>query len=330
MDSVPPAIVVIGASTGGYDALKRVLIPLPPDFPLPILVVMHIGMHDSHLPGWLSMAAQIPVRYAEDGEHILPGAVLVAPPDRHLIVRDGVAAVVHGPKENFCRPAIDPLFRSAAQHYGAGVIGVILTGDLDDGTVGLQAIKAYGGIAVVQAPQTAQAPSMPSSALRHVEVDCCAALDNLGSLLLDLSKGSSRALKQPSRETEIESGLEVESETTMDDLNAIGKPSSVTCPECHGNLWEIKDCLPQRFRCHVGHAYTARSLVMAQDQMTEEAIWAAARALHEKASLLSRLAANEQDDDRAAEHRMSAERAWQHGEALRELISGTKAERRVA
>lgn len=187
----PDRLVVIGASAGGLDALKRVLSALPPGFPAVVLVVMHIGARESKLPSLLRKHCALQVRHARDGELLAQPMVLVAPPDRHLIVlRDGPVGrlrLTSGPMENYTRPAIDPLFRSAAAAFREGVTGVVLTGYLDDGTAGLQAVKACGGTTIVQDPAGAYAPGMPASVLEHVAVDYCLKLDDIGPELARLA-----------------------------------------------------------------------------------------------------------------------------------------------
>jgi two-component system chemotaxis response regulator CheB len=320
--AIQPAVVVMGGSTGGYQALTTILQQLPADFALPILVVLHIGLHDSLMPEMLSSRLAIKVRYAEDGDPLQAGQVLVAPPDHHLLVRDERVRLSHGPKENFSRPAVDPLFRSAAIDLGPRVIGVILTGNLDDGTVGLQAVSAYGGVTVVQDPATAIAPGMPGSAARHVQVDHCIALDDIGPLLVKLAVADSdRVPSQGNPQIEAEMALFLDKESKVEDMSAIGEPSSVTCPECGGTLWQVRGPDPQRFRCHVGHAYTAQSLCYAQSVRSDEAIWAAIRALHEKEHLLRRFAQSSTDSERAREHQASADLAGKHATELRRMAS---------
>jgi two-component system chemotaxis response regulator CheB len=184
--TLPCPLIVIGTSRGGLQALRRILAALPEHFAATVLVAMHVAAHDSHLPELLGNCCPLPVRHAVDGEPLSTGEVLIAPPDKHLVVDKHHARLVCGSKEHASRPAIDPLFRSAAINHRTQVIGVILTGDLDDGTVGLQAVKACGGVALVQDPAEAVAPGMPSSALRHVSIDGCLPLAELGARLVAL------------------------------------------------------------------------------------------------------------------------------------------------
>lgn len=186
-------LIVMGASVGGVNALSTICAALPASFPAPILAVMHVGARNSVLPEVLGKNSALPVRFAETGEAVRPGCILLAPPGQHMLVVSAAGQpcieLTRGPKENHTRPAIDPLFRSAAAAYGRRVVGVILSGYLDDGTAGLQAIKACGGKALVQEPQEAQAPSMPQSALAHVEVDWRLPVAGMAAVLLALGGG---------------------------------------------------------------------------------------------------------------------------------------------
>jgi two-component system chemotaxis response regulator CheB len=328
-------IVVIGGSTGAINALKRILPALPHDLPAAILIVTHIGSQRSMLPEILGRHAAMPVRHATDGEPIIPGRVLVAPPDEHLmVVRNGdraYARLVHGPKENHCRPAIDPLFRSAATVFGSRTIGVVLSGYLDDGTVGLQAIKACGGLVLVQDPADAEASDMPSSALKHVDVDQVLSVSEIGSTLLELASADiqPRAEAQQAGVSSTPNWIDIENrisakDSDMGDLEQIGKLSSLTCPQCNGALWEIQAKGPIRYRCHTGHAFTASVLEALQSEAVEDAIWGAMRALHEQERLFSKLAEKELRSGHhagAAEYQAMAAQARAHSQALRDVVA---------
>lgn len=285
-------LVVIGCSVGGVEALQRLVRGLPSGFPAALLVVLHVAPQStSVLPDILSRAGSLPARHARDGESMRRGHIYVAPPDNHLMVEDGRLRVAHGPKENRHRPAIDPLFRSAAHWYGPRVIGVVLTGSLDDGTAGLLSIKKRGGVAIVQDPEDALCAEMPRSALEAVEVDYVAEIDRIPELLRELvpiqvadnGEGKSLRLK---KETDI---AELDMDAIQDE-NRPGIPSTFACPECGGVLWEMEGEEILRFRCRVGHAYTAGSLSVEQSEQVEGALWAALRALEEGASLARRMA----------------------------------------
>ncbi|HEU4708869.1 MAG TPA: chemotaxis protein CheB [Methylophilaceae bacterium] len=318
-------IVVIGASLGGYRALQNIISALPETYPVPLCIVQHIGRHESALPELLQTVTGLTVRYATDREPLAPGRIYIAPPDRHLVIGDNRLRLSNGAKENYTRPAIDPLFRTAAVAYRERAIGLVLTGELDDGTVGLQAIKACGGIAMVQDPQEAEAASMPRSALEHVEVDYCLPLDGIPQTLIKLANGSPRAPAAHVPESVFfESRMNLSQESSMEELDKIGKPSRLTCPECNGVLWEVNAPEMLRFRCHTGHAFSAGALDLAQNEQLEEAIWFAIRALHEKRRLLDRLAQSAREGERehaAREYEKSAALSLQHAARLQELVS---------
>ncbi|MEX5748752.1 chemotaxis protein CheB [Massilia sp. X63] len=328
-------IVVIGGSSGANNALKLILPILPHDLPAAILIVTHIGSHRSMLPEILGRHSKLPVRHATDGEPIIPGRVLLAPPDVHLMVarNDGraFARLVHGPKENHSRPAVDPLFRTAASVFGPDAIGVILSGYLDDGTVGLQAVKACGGSALVQNPLESEASDMPASAVKYVDVDRVLGIDEIGPALLELTRtdGQERTKDKQSAMPSRPSWIDIENrisakDSDMDDLERIGKLSSLTCPDCSGSLWEIQAKGPIRYRCHTGHAFTSNVLKALQSGAVEDAIWSAIRALHEQERLCSKLAEKELQASRqleAAEYQAMATQARAHSQVLRDVIS---------
>ncbi|HUP30868.1 MAG TPA: chemotaxis protein CheB [Usitatibacter sp.] len=286
-------LVVIGASAGGVRALQTLAAGLSPDFPAPILVVLHVGSHRSILPELLTRKGPLPAIHAADGQAIAPGRIHVAPPDHHMLVQDGVLRLTRGPKENHTRPAVDPLFRTAALSWGARTIGVLLTGHLDDGTAGLQSIKSCGGTVVVQSPDDAEAPGMPLSALRFVQVDHQVPLASMATLLRSLAASDPVARVKPSAEILHENQIMLGKGDFMEHLKAIGRPSTFVCPDCEGCLWEVNATTPPRFRCHTGHAYTLRTLQHAQALGTDDALWGALRALQEKEMLLRTLAQSE-------------------------------------
>ena len=256
-------IVVIGASAGGVEAISTVVAQLPRDLRAIVLVVLHVSRGRSVLPEILTRAGRLPAVHPSDGDQLDYGRIYVAPPDHHLTVESGKARVVHGPMENGCRPAIDPLFRSAARIYGPRVIGVVLTGALDDGTAGLAAIKEAGGLAIVQDPDEAFASSMPRSAAAFVAVDHVIPVAEIGVLIAGL---------------------------TREEHDRPGKVSVFTCPECRGTLWEAEHGGIVRYRCRVGHVYSAESMLAAQTDSVDRALWTALRSMEERAALTHRLA----------------------------------------
>jgi len=244
-------VIVIGASAGGVAALLALCAALPAGFKAPVLIVLHIGANTSVLPSLLVAHGNNPAVHAEDGQRLDNGTLYVAPPDYHMLVEGETIRLSRGPKEHHTRPAIDPLFRSAALAAGPAAIGVVLTGRLDDGTAGLQAIKACGGVAIVQDPADAEFPGMPASVLQAVGVDHCVPLAELASTLVGLVNQpmAAEAPPPPARER-----LEVEMEVfrgegrAMERLNEIGKPSMFSCPDCGGVLFELNDKRLVRYR----------------------------------------------------------------------------------
>jgi two-component system chemotaxis response regulator CheB len=318
-------LVVIGASLGGVGALMQIASALPEDFAAPVLVVLHVGEQPSVLPRLLAQISQLPAAHAVDGQPLRAGQIVVAPPDLHMLVVDDRIALARGPKEHHTRPAIDPLFRSAALAHRSDVIGVVLTGRLDDGTAGLQAIKDAGGIAVVQDPDDAIASSMPASALKYVDVDHCVTLPLIPVLLTSLvAKASPRPIvAAPPERLVHEHQAALQQGDPVAHLDAIGKPSSLACPECHGTLWEILDSRPQRYRCHTGHGFTARTLHEAMTGASDDAMASARRALQERELLLRQMADQSRADGRGddAERLDGAARQLnRQGELLVELI----------
>ena len=285
-------IVVIGTSTGGLDALRRLAGSLPADYAGALCVVMHLSADmRSQLPEILSRAGPLPAVRAEDGMALLPGRIHVAPPGQHLLVERGRLSMVHGPRENRHRPAIDPLFRSAAWAYGPRVVGVVLTGSLDDGTAGLWAIKTCGGTTIVQDPDTAQQPEMPLNALMHNRIDYRVPLEEMGALLARLAREPVEVCAPPRAPASLKD--EIESAKVNPDIirvQRLGTPSPYTCPACGGALWELEEGGHLRYRCHTGHAYSQASLMLEQDVRVEDSLYSALRAVQEKAVALRRLA----------------------------------------
>jgi two-component system chemotaxis response regulator CheB len=287
-------IIVIGASAGGIDALKALVGELPQDFKAPIFITLHIAPYSvGILPEILKRAGPLPASNAEDWQKIEPGHIYVAPPDRHLLVeRPGYVRITRGPRENRFRPAVDTLFRSAAHAYGPRVIGLILTGWLDDGTAGLWAVKERGGTAVVQHPEDAYAPSMPLNAIKQVEVDHILPLTEIAPLLVRLTQNpaSEEGAHPVSKEMETEVKIAREDNALESGILKWGEPSVYACPECHGVLLQLKEGHSIRFRCHTGHAYSVDSLLAEFTEKTEESLWSAIRAIEEGVILMRSLA----------------------------------------
>jgi two-component system, chemotaxis family, protein-glutamate methylesterase/glutaminase len=285
-------IIVIGASTGGFEAFKKLVSGLPPDFSSPIFIVWHMSPDvRGVLPQVLNRVNTIPAAHAYHNEEIKPGRIYVAPPDHHLLVRNGKVSVSRGPKENRFRPAVDPLFRSAAYAYGPRVIGIILSGALDDGTAGLWTVKQYGGTAIVQDPLDAEVSSMPENAAREVKVDYTVPVSDLPQLLVRLSKEpvteNTPVMKDDQTKREIE--IAAEENALEKDFLSFGELSPYACPECHGVLAKLQNGNIERYRCHTGHAYTADTLMASITEKIEDSLYSAIRGMDESIMLLNHL-----------------------------------------
>jgi len=281
-------IVVICSSAGGVEALTSLVAALPANLPASLFIVQHVpAQHQSLLPQLLTKAGKLPASHPEDGEPIQPGHVYVAPPDHHLLIAESTMRVRRGPRENGHRPAGDALFRTAAKAKGPQVIGIVLTGALDDGAAGLFAVKQRGGFAVVQDPEDAYCPDMPLAALQHTDVDAVASLRDIARQLPVWTSASVAGAAAESPLIEAEADIALDGSTR--DVATPGTPSLFGCPDCGGVLNEIEDERRLRFRCQVWHAFNLASLHEAQSEVLEAALWAALRALEQQADLGRRL-----------------------------------------
>lgn len=319
-------ITVVGTSMGGLEALQRLLRDLPATLPAALFVVWHVAPPSPRTLGdILERAGALPAHLAADAEIIRHGQVYVAPPDYHLILNGNIVCLNRGPRKNRTRPAIDPLFRSAAVSYRSRVIGLVLTGTLDDGAAGSRAVERCGGITVVQDPAEAAHAEMPQHALQ-------ACLSSLVATLAEMPALLQRLVEQPAGEdTEVPEDLYLEAqlmEKIRDDTEAmdrLGKRTEFSCPDCGGALWELRsDSLP-RFRCHIGHAYSEATLMDGQAESIEYSLVTALRTMEDRIKVLDRLASH----DRAAAggssdrhyHQQSAE-LKQHAHRIRHFILG--------
>lgn len=305
-------IVVVGASAGGVEALTRLVGALPPDLPSALFVVLHLPpTGTSVLAHILDRSGRLPAETARDGQAIEPGRIYVAPPDHHLLVGRGVMRLTRGPRENGHRPAIDTLFRSAAQAYGNRAVGVVLSGTLDDGTLGLLNIKERGGIAVVQDPGDASFDGMLRSAIENVETDYILPAPEIGPVLAELAervveeKGGISVSEREEEEIEV---ARAEVKYPKSALRA-GTPSVYSCPECNGTLWEIREAKLLHFRCRVGHAFSSDTLIESKSESVEEALWTAMRTLDEKVALARRLRDRARERGHVAAERRFLEQA---------------------
>jgi two-component system chemotaxis response regulator CheB len=285
-------IVVIGGSAGGLDAVRSLVKSLPSGLPASVFVVLHMGSV-SFLARILERASALPVVPAASGAHIERAKIYVAVPGVHLLLHGEHILLRRGPRENLSRPAIDPLFRTAAASFGSRVIGIVLSGSLSDGTAGLRAIKRCGGLAVVQEPEEAIVPFMPRSALRHVDVDHVCPAGSMGALLEGLVREPAGPSPPIPMDVRLEAAIAAQELADMRADDMLGKVSHFTCPECHGALWEIEDGTMVRFRCHVGHAFDADAVLAAQGEEIETMLGALQRSHQERAALARKMADRE-------------------------------------
>jgi two-component system chemotaxis response regulator CheB len=274
-------VIVIGASAGGVSALKTLFRAFPADLPAAIFVVLHVSAREpSHLPSILRTRTSLRVDHAKDGETIQHGRVYVAPPDRHVVIESGHMHLNVAPRENRARPAINPLFRSAALAYGPRVIGIILSGTLDDGTAGLWEIKHRGGLAIAQSPEDAEHDQMPSNAIANVHVDYELPVAEIGPLLISLV------------------GQAPESQLHGEE-SAMPETTRLTCPDCHGPIQRFRMGEVTEYRCRVGHTYSPQNMLAAHDDSEERSLWSAIESLEEGADLADELRAdrNHQNGD---------------------------------
>jgi len=296
-------IIVAGASAGGVDALRNLLAQLPAEFPGAVLVTVHIPpLGDSRLPNVLTHAGPLRAMHAQDGSLIETGKILVAPPDLHMIIEDGHVHLTHGPKENHVRPAINPLFRSAALAYGPRVIGILLSGALDDGVAGLWEIKRRGGIIVVQTPEDARHPNMPRNAMAHVAVDHVGTAAEIGVLLRGLAR-------------------EVVSDRSPEIQGMPAIPTSLTCPECRGSLELHLDGGVIEYWCRVKHNYAPETILAAHAETEERTLWSAVVALEEGAELADNLSPTLPEDVRT-EAQQKIARNRNAASQIRRLLDG--------
>jgi two-component system, chemotaxis family, protein-glutamate methylesterase/glutaminase len=348
----PSALLVLGASAGGVQALSEVVRALPARFDAAVFAVLHVSPYGrSAMPAILSRSGPLTAVHPADGEAIRPGRIYVAPPDLHMLVERGTVRLSRAASENGFRPSVDVLFRSAARSYGARVVAVVLTGNLDDGTAGLAAVKRHGGVAVVQDPAEADYPGMPASAVRNVDVDYVLPLGEIPDVLVGLCDRLAAEAAPPAGEDEAAGSAGAAASAGAGAAGAAGgpghaggdggaavmkeqlergadreagtRPSSFTCPLCGGSLWHNEEGSHEHFRCRTGHAFSPESLFALQSKSTETALWEALRALEENAALSGRLARQTRSGPHAADQerfRMRQRAAERHAEELRRIL----------
>ena len=322
-------IIVIGASAGGVSALQNLFAQMPSRLDASFFVVLHIPpTSPSILASLINNAGPLTVKAAADQAPIQPGVVYVAPPDVHLLIKPGYIHLHKGPRENRHRPAIDPLFRSAAVAYTSQVVGVVLTGFLDDGTSGLLAVKRCGGIAIAQSPTDAEYPDMPASAIRTGQVDYELPIRNMGAAIRELIQTHAPPVHAVPQDIAMEAKIAESAVSNISGENKLGHLVPISCPECGGPLWAIEQALensgPCRYRCHVGHGFTAKALMASQDIAVEQALWAAMRTMEERANLTEMMAEDEHQRGRDKSAEVYQERSSllrSHANVIRKLLT---------
>lgn len=321
-------IVVIGASAGGVTVLKDLVAKLPPNFGAAVFVVQHLAAHaPSFLPEILNRAGSLKAMHPKDGDPIEMGHIYVAPPDHHLLIEDNHIIVKKGPKENRFRPSIDALFRSAAYTYGPRVIGVVLTGLLSDGTSGMWSVQRLGGVGVIQEPDDAEYPSMPSSVLEYVAVDHIVPMAEMAQTLCRLvgEPVPEPPTLSPDEDRRVQTEVKIAAQDDAFNMGILdmGKPTSLTCPECNGVLVSIQEGKLVRYRCHTGHGFTADALMAELSKSVEEKFWQIVRGLEEAVMLLEQTGESyAENGDPEAAHRFAhkADETRERAHLIRELI----------
>jgi len=325
-------VVVIGGSAGSHSALQRVVAGLPADLAATVLITVHLApTARTVLAEMLNRIGSLPAATAVDGEPALPGRIYTAVPDRHLLIAaDDVLRLGHGPRQNRVRPAVDATFRTAARWCGTRVIGVVLSGTLDDGASGLASVVEYGGAALVQQPADARFDGMPTAALRVVPEAVALPAAQLGRAVADLV-ARRRTTTNTHRDSLLwETDMLIEGHSSVD---RPGEPVGLGCPECTGGMFRFRTGHTHHYVCHVGHSYSPQTLLAARQETIESALWTAISALQEKAMVLRQAAADAAERGDAADQRANddaAERAWQAGEVLRQQVTGERADGRPA
>lgn len=319
-------ILVVGASAGGTSALPELIRQITADMKLAVLVVLHLSKAPigELLVNRLQKSTSLKCKIPKHGETIKNGHIYIAMPDHHLMVKENTILLGKGPMENRYRPSIDALFRSAAVSYNSKVIGVILTGMLEDGASGMYAIKKAGGICIIQDPKEAKYPDMPRAVLSVLKPDYSVPVSEMGAAISEAiaTLKKRKQVKVPAdlvKEAEIAERVNV----GIEQVQNLGERSNISCPECGGGLWEIKDNGFTRYRCHVGHAFSEEGLISSMEASTESTLWIALRMLDERKNLLQQLGDKEMkrgNQKVAATYSQRAREMEVHAEKLKEIL----------
>ncbi len=325
--SVPKFIVVIGTSAGGIRALEELFGQLTPQMDATFFVVLHMsrkGVGEMFFHR-LQQHSPLPCKVAVDKEPIQKGVIYVAPPDEHLLLGDGHIILSHGAYENHWRPSINNLFRSASATYNSRVIGIVLTGLLDDGTAGMATIKRSGGITIVQDPNEADHPDMPLSVLSNIEVNYVESLSNMGSRLTEIMETTELKEAEAPFDVKVETKMDQEVSTRIEDLAQFEK-FDINCPDCGAGVYITQKEHPVHYRCHIGHSFTDRELLIRLSEVMEEHFWVLLRLMEERRTLLSTLYKKDKEKGygtSAKKHLEGAQEMEVYIENLKKMIAGT-------
>jgi two-component system chemotaxis response regulator CheB len=323
-DESPKFIVVIGTSAGGIRALEELVIQLTPEMDAAFFVVLHLsrkGVGDI-LFQRLKQYSPLPCKVALNNEPIERGTIYIAPPDEHLLLAKGHVIVGKGAPENRWRPSINNLFRTAAGVYNSRVIGIVLTGLLDDGTAGMSAIKRAGGVTIVQDPNEADHPDMPLSVLENVDVDYTESLSKMGVLLAEIIKTTEPKEVEVPEDILLETEIDQRVSTRIDNIAHL-KKIEINCPDCGGGLYMTQKQHPAHYRCHVGHSYTDRELLIRISEVIENTFWVSLRMMEERRTLLAKLAKKDKErgyESSAQRHLDQAKEMEVHIENLKQIL----------
>ncbi len=287
----PKFIVVIGASAGGLDALVEMVQTIQKGLDVAYCIVLHLsrkGIGDFVVHRLTNVTA-LHCSLVVNGAPIKRDNIYIARPNQHMLVKDNHFILGAGPEENRFRPSVDVLFRSAAVAYSSHAVGIILSGMLDDGTSGMWAIKRSGGTCIVQDPNQAEYPEMPLSVINNMQVDHVASLEEIGALVAEIVKHKKGGKKPVPKDVIAESKIAETTAVGIDVIEKLADTSVFACPDCGGNLWSMKDDTIKRYRCHIGHAYTERDLIIKQSETASATLWVALRMMEERKHLLKKM-----------------------------------------
>jgi len=315
-------IIVVGASAGGMNAISKLLSTFKQDLDASIFIVIHLSgtsMAEVILKHFQKQSL-FPCRIPEDNEVIVNRTIYLAPADKHLMITKGIIKVQRGAFENHWRPSIDVMFRTAAAAYDSCVIGIILTGLLDDGTSGMSAIKHSGGICIVQDPEEAEFPDMPLNVLKTVQIDYKVSVNEMGYIIVDLLSREHCEPSEIPEELKREADITLRMSSEVETLNGLGRLVPISCPDCGGSLFKMDDPFVKRFRCYTGHSYTEALLEKSQEKNIEESLWVAIRMMEERKNILYGMLQNEQYSSNGLQKNEKAGQLQTHIDRLKRML----------